>query len=176
MLARVHWFLCLIVIGLYQDFFRHSPHTTFCLVRSPLIIQTEGQNKGRGYCGCMCACVCISVCAFCVGGGCVKEEVLSGTEVFCRCCREGVNGKSCGYQSYSALWLAKVCRVWPHPNSVLVFGLQSLNEQSLKSLEQKWFRGIKGEMKDPKEGGERRWGRKVRKTCLLVKVGVDVVV
>lgn len=57
----------------------------------------------------------------CVGGGCVKEEVLSGTEAFCRCCREdGVNGKFCGYQSYSSLGIAKVCYMWPHPNLVLV--------------------------------------------------------
>lgn len=85
----------------------------------PFIIQVEGQNKGRGYCGSVCASVCICVCALHVGGGCVKEEVLSGTEAFCRCCREeGVNGKFCGYQSYSSLWLAKVCHMWPHPNSV----------------------------------------------------------
>lgn len=32
----------------------------------------------------------------------MKEEVLSGTEAFCRCCREGLNGKFCGYQSYSS--------------------------------------------------------------------------
>lgn len=52
-----------------------------------------------------------------VGGGCVKEEVLSGTEAFCRCWREGgLNGNFCGYQPRgSSLWLEKVCHVWPHP-------------------------------------------------------------
>lgn len=55
----------------------------------------------------------------------MKEEVLSGTEAFCRCCREeGVNGKFCGYQSYSALQLAKVCHMWPHPNSVSLLDSQ----------------------------------------------------
>lgn len=111
MLARVHSFLCFkcdwIIARLLQ--------TPYCVVLPPLIIQVEGQNKSRGYCGCVCACACICVCVCITRGwrGCVKEEVLSGTEAFCRCCREeGVNGKFCGYQSYSALWLAKVCHMW----------------------------------------------------------------
>lgn len=46
----------------------------------------------------------------------LKEEALSGTEAFCRCCREeGANGKSCGYQSYDTLWQ------WPHSNPNSVF-------------------------------------------------------
>lgn len=50
----------------------------------------------------MCAYVCIGVRALRVGGLCLKEEVLSGTEAFCRCCREdGENGKSCGYHPNS---------------------------------------------------------------------------
>lgn len=57
-----------------------------------LSCELKARNKGGGYCGCVCACVCICVCALRVGGGCVKkkkkEEVLSGTEAFCRCCGE----------------------------------------------------------------------------------------
>lgn len=95
------------------------------VLRFPFLsFKLKAWNKGRGYCGCVCACACICVCALRVGGGCVKEEVLSGTEAFCRCCREeGVNGKFFGYPSYSALWLAKVCHMWPHPKSVSVLDL-----------------------------------------------------
>ncbi len=109
--ACVHSLLCLNVTGLYA---KTSPDTTsippFVVCFPFLSFKVEGQNKGRGYCSCVCAslcasvCVCVCVCALCVGGGCVKEEVFSGTEAFCRCCREeGVNGKFCGYQSYGAL-------------------------------------------------------------------------
>lgn len=50
---------------------------------------------------CVYLCVCVSVLR--VGGGCVKEEVLSGTEAFCRCCmEEGLNGN---------LWLSAP---WKH--------------------------------------------------------------
>lgn len=77
-------------------------YATYCFCASPVIIQVEGQNKGKGCCGCMCAYVCIGVRALRVGGLCLKEEVLSGTEAFCRCCREdGENGKSCGYHPNS---------------------------------------------------------------------------
>ncbi len=125
---------------MWLDYTKTSPDTApippTVLCSPPLIIQVEGQNKGRGYCGCVCACACICACALCVGGGCVKEEVLSGTEAFCRCCREErVNGKFCGYQSYSTLWLAEVCHMWPQPNSVSVLDLLSLMEWSLKSLD-----------------------------------------
>lgn len=42
---------------------------------------------------------CQHLCVLCVGGGCLKEEVLSGTEAFCRCCKGGgLNGNFCGYQ------------------------------------------------------------------------------
>lgn len=33
----------------------------------------------------------------------MKEEVVSGTEAFCRCYMEGVNGTFCGYQLHVAL-------------------------------------------------------------------------
>lgn len=175
-LAQFHSSLHLNATGLCPDFSRHSSYTTYCFVLPTLIIQVEDQNKGRGYCGCVCACVCscVCVCALRVGGGCVKEEVLSGTEAFCRCCREeGLNGKFCGYQSYSStLWLEKACRMWPHPNSVPVV-LDHADGVIIETLVgTKW---IKGERKDQK-GRKRAERKKRRKTCLLVEVGVDVVV
>lgn len=142
-------------------------YATYCFCASPVIIQVEGQNKGKGCCGCMCAYVCIGVRALCVGGLCLKEEVLSGTEAFCRCCREdGENGKSCGY----------------HPNSMPQVAPSQFHQTlSFASYDAVWFEKSLTEQTDlelPKVRQKKKIKgeaeRKVWKTCLLVEAGVDV--
>ena len=165
--ARVRSFLRSNATGLHRGFPWHSSCTTYCFTLPPLIMQAEGQNKGGGYCGCVCACVCICMCvcvcvcgcALRVGGGRVKkkkkkEEVLSGTEAFCRCCGEGgVNGKFCGYQSRGALWLEEVCHMRPHPDSVsLLVWRGDHREVRGKWVTERWDEKIKGKV----EGGKER--------------------
>ena len=108
---------------------------------------------------CVCVCVCVCGCALHVGGGRVKkkkkkEEVLSGTEAFCRCCGEGgVNGKFCGYQSRGALWLEEVCHMRPHPDSVsLLVWRGDHREVRGKWVTERWDEKIKGKV----EGGKER--------------------
>lgn len=72
-LAQFHSSLHLNATGLCPDFSRHSSYTTYCFVLPTLIIQVEGQNKGRGYCGCVCACVCSCVCVCITRGWRLRE-------------------------------------------------------------------------------------------------------
>lgn len=73
-------FLCLMVTRLRQDFSRCSSGPTYCFVLPHLIIQIDGQNKGRGYCGSR-----VNVSAFV----CVCERYAWVEAVWRRrCCRE----------------------------------------------------------------------------------------
>lgn len=59
------------------------------------------------------------------------------------------------------------------PGLTFRFRFAKYERAIIKKFGTKWFRGIKSGMKDPEEGGDRR--RRVRKACLLVEVGADVV-
>lgn len=126
------------------------------LAASPLVVQVVHQNKGKGYCGCVWLCTSVCVCVLRVGGFCVKEEVLSGTEAFCRCCREeGLNGNFCGYQPRgSTLWLEKVCHVWPPSQTLRCLfaladgGTEKLVVPSDRGVWNVWAKGSNGRCRE----------------------------
>lgn len=113
---------------------------------------------------------CQHLCVFCVGGGCLKEEVLSGTEAFCRCCKEGgLNGNFCGYQLCRCTLSDLKRYVTCGPIPTLHCRFSFANNRNVCH----WL-VLKGKVS---EGSKRdlEMEKKRRKTCLLVKVGVDVV-